>query len=349
VAAGHPRLWHLRLYDTVTDPGGALRQWLDLRFQPLADWPVAGSSFARLQLYDTRPGQNPAGAIPRLNLTLGQHVRLIAAETTAFDPDIAGSSALAPLGLVLYWQALAPLPADYHLFARLEDDAGRVWSQWDRVAGPPLIPPGRWPAGQIIRDGIALTPEVGTPPGRYRLVIGLYDPATGVHLTTPAGDDTLIVGQVTLPHRPPVDVRRLTFTAQPEANLDNAVTLVGAVYEPRPYRPGERLGLSLYWQARRGGLPALAAFVQVQDETGRVWAAAEGPPAAGLYPSDAWVSGDLVRDPYTLTLPATLAPGRYRLVAGMYRIADRGRLPVQRWPFPPVADQVIVGELHVSP
>ena len=33
-----------------------------------------------------------------------------------------------------------------------------------------------------------------------------------------------------------------------------------------------------------------------------------------------------MRDRHTLTLPADLAPGAYRLIVGVYRAADRARL-----------------------
>ena len=49
----------------------------------------------------------------------------------------------------------------------------------------------------------------------------------------------------------------------------------------------------------------------------------------GRYPTQNWAAGELVRDRHTLTLPADLAPGAYRLIVGVYRAADRARLETQ--------------------
>jgi len=40
----------------------------------------------------------------------------------------------------------------------------------------------------------------------------------------------------------------------------------------------------------------------------------------------AWQPGELVADRHSLGLPAGLAAGRYRMIAGLYRATDRNRL-----------------------
>ncbi|MER3457303.1 MAG: hypothetical protein C4309_00290 [Chloroflexota bacterium] len=81
----------------------------------------------------------------------------------------------------LTWGVQAPVGADYTVFLHALSD-GEPRFQADR---PPLegaYPTGLWEAGEVVTDTITLTVPSGTPPGRYRLVTGLYDPQTGARL-----------------------------------------------------------------------------------------------------------------------------------------------------------------------
>lgn len=81
----------------------------------------------------------------------------------------------------LTWVVQAPVEADYTVFLHALSD-GEPRFQVDR---PPLegaYPTGLWEAGGVVTDTITLTVPLGTPPGRYCLVTGLYDPQTGVRL-----------------------------------------------------------------------------------------------------------------------------------------------------------------------
>jgi len=120
------------------------------------------------------------------------------ARLTGFD-ILAGASACgnekclapdAPLEVRLYWQALDEIERGYVRFVHLLDADGRLVSQSD--APPGGYPTPGWVPGEYITDDASLA-TTGLSPGTYRLEVGLYDPATGLRLTTPAGGD-----QVTL-------------------------------------------------------------------------------------------------------------------------------------------------------
>jgi len=70
-------------------------------------------------------------------------------------------------------------------------------------------------------------------------------------------------------------------------------------------------------------------------------------PLDGRYPTQAWGAGELVRDRHTLSLPAGLAPGAYRLIVGMYRAADQARLET-RAGLLGKSDHWVVGTLAVK-
>jgi len=90
--------------------------------------------------------------------------------------------------------------------------------------------------------------------------------------------------------------------------------------------PGGSVPVELLWQAREAPGEPLVVVVQVLDEHGAVVAALEEQPVGGRYPTQSCRQGSLVRDRHTLTVPTTLSPGRYWLIAGVYRATDRQRL-----------------------
>lgn len=81
--------------------------------------------------------------------------------------------------VTIKWYAGEAVPVDYTVFLHLRDDSGQLVAQAD---GPPLdgwYPTSWWPAGEWVTDTHIFVLPDDTPPGSYRLVAGLYDPATG--------------------------------------------------------------------------------------------------------------------------------------------------------------------------
>ena len=79
----------------------------------------------------------------------------------------------------LWWQVVTPLEADYKVSARLLDSTGNQVVQVDDVPVHNTYPTRLWRAGEIVLDGydLPLPQDAAAPP--YRLLIILYDPATG--------------------------------------------------------------------------------------------------------------------------------------------------------------------------
>jgi hypothetical protein len=104
----------------------------------------------------------------------------------------------------LTWSATGPLPGHVVFFQLIGGD-NRVWGQRD---GQPLD--GRravtnWLAGERIDDRRDLLVAPDAPPGQYRLLAGLYDPATGQRATIagPDGRPTTEVWSAELTISPP--------------------------------------------------------------------------------------------------------------------------------------------------
>ena len=101
----HPRLWVYRCYDTVTDPNGTVRDYLDQRFLKLEDVGFAGSSYIRVQLYQT----SPQGAPPRASARHWRVPPTLPAWCACWAPTSrARPSPAQPLYLSLFWQAPRP-------------------------------------------------------------------------------------------------------------------------------------------------------------------------------------------------------------------------------------------------
>ena len=82
---------------------------------------------------------------------------------------------------------------------------------------------------------------------------------------------------------------------------------------------GETLHVTLYWQASSKIAGDYATDVQLISKLGEKVASQDNPHTAADKPTTDWQPGETVLDSAGLTLPAALAPGRYKLIAGMYR------------------------------
>lgn len=84
--------------------------------------------------------------------------------------------------LKLLWYVGETVAADHTVFIHLRDAAGQLAAQAD---GPPLkgwYPTSWWAAGETVADRHDFRVPDDLPPGDYRLVAGLYDPAGGQRL-----------------------------------------------------------------------------------------------------------------------------------------------------------------------
>jgi hypothetical protein len=86
------------------------------------------------------------------------------------------------LPLSLYWRALAPADTSYTVFVQAIDDEGLKAAQDDRVPCSGGCPTTTWRPGDMIAQWHDLPIQSDAPPGRYWLVVGMYDLATGERL-----------------------------------------------------------------------------------------------------------------------------------------------------------------------
>jgi hypothetical protein len=269
--------------------------------------------------YTSTPGQAEA-AQHEQHAVLGGEVELL-----GFDLPQRRVRAGEELTLVLYWRAREPLQTNYQSFAHLTHPTAVSWGQSDAL-NPGGLPTTRWPLDRYVQDPHQVRVRPGTPPGEYRLEVGLYTMEDGRRLPVlgpngePAGESvTLDVPVEVVRSRRPPTVEELEMDRRIEATYDDQITLLGYT---APYTstgvPGF-VQLTLFWQSERRHPEEFVITVAVVDEAGEPAAMASGAPATGRHPTSDWIRSEVVRDPYAFWLPADFDVGTYTVGVVVHR------------------------------
>lgn len=180
VFANHPRVWVLRIYDTVVDPDGVIRKYFDEHATLLDDRAFSGESQTRVQGFLTQPMRELPSDAARTNKNLGDRVELVGYEPGT--PSLAGGEYL---DVVLYWKLLQMVNHNYQVSLQLLNSAGENVAQTDETPLSDVLPMTRWqvsPAegGDVLyREPLRLQIPPSLPPGGYRAIVKLYDPRSG--------------------------------------------------------------------------------------------------------------------------------------------------------------------------
>ncbi len=98
----------------------------------------------------------------------------------------------------LYWQSLAEMPRDEHLFVHVLDGSDKIVAQADHEPQNGNYPTSIWDVGENVRDDFTIVLPGDIPPGNYRVQVGWYDLETGTRLartdaTNPLETDAVIL------------------------------------------------------------------------------------------------------------------------------------------------------------
>jgi hypothetical protein len=132
----------------------------------------------------------PAPAQP-LEARFGEAIELNGAELNA-EVVRAGQR----LGVSLLWTARGQPGRPYLVFVQVLDETNHKIAQWDGAVGGDWWPTPVWAEGQRVWQDVPLTLAEDAPPGRYRVIVGVYDPATGQRLPLGDGSDALLLGHI---------------------------------------------------------------------------------------------------------------------------------------------------------
>ena len=99
------------------------------------------------------------------------------------------------LTTALVWQPLRETPTAYRVFVQLLDPSGRPIVISDQEPAGWNRPTTSWVPDEIIADEHVLMLPDSLEPGRYTLIAGMYDPATGRRLLADNGVDTIQIAE----------------------------------------------------------------------------------------------------------------------------------------------------------
>ncbi len=381
VTAGQPLTIRLRWQTGAPEPATmtlvspAVNLTTAVAVEPLAAAAlpaISGESVYTLTL----PADAPGGLfLPRLTFVTGQPllpsgqtrgdlflspVRVIpAADTT--PPAAAGlavrvnAAAVADhtLRLHLAWWTPTVLPANLSVSLRLVDSLGTRLSQFDTQPGYGFLPSSDWPAAVWVNDWLALPLPDRPTPGQV-ITIQLYDMRTGeVHLTRRLGELTAR-GDGALAFRPTQPVYELPASVIPQSAIFGDPAVSGGIITLRGYtatQTGDRLHLTLYWQALRPGQTDYFHFIHLlHPTTGDILAQDDAMPQGNSYPTSQWTAGEIVADSVSLDLTGVPA-GSYLVAVGLYAHlgeARYARLPAFAAPGAPLPDDRLLLPLSLT-
>jgi len=225
-----------------------------------------------------------------------------------------------PLRVLVYYRTLARMYPMYSAWLRLQDASGKLIGDYAGFPGSYYFPTYRWQAGEVYRSAWTIHLPDDAPAGLYHLDLYWYV----YDLDTRTSDytrefhvmlGTIRVGEFGVAH----------IEHPHNARLANAITFLGW-NGAREIARGQTLPLDLIWRADGAVDEAYTVFVHLIDAQGRVVADADSPPFSGLFPTNRWQVGEVLRDRHRLKIPRDLAPGEYRIEIGMYISATNARV-----------------------
>jgi 4-amino-4-deoxy-L-arabinose transferase-like glycosyltransferase len=321
--------------------------------------PPARSNVAQLQsecaaqLFDTASGQ-AAGALCEVAFADFDFPAQLSAPVWRVDELYDGGlrlrgvnaasrviSAGASLDITSLWQSEQPTRDRWRYFVHVLDDHQNVVAGDDLMPGYGVYETPLWQADELVPIQQAVQLPANLAPGRYWIEVGLYDPLSGARALTRAnGADHTVVGPLKVPLQEGAELPNATpLTAQ----FGDEITLDG--YQLA--RDNGELAVTLRLAALRPPERDYTVFVHVEDASGKLVAQNDAQPRAGQYPTTIWDAGETVVSAWPVTLPPSLAPGRYRVWMGMYDGQSGERLPVQAAGATVDADRLLLREVEL--
>ncbi|MBN1814538.1 MAG: hypothetical protein JXA14_22050 [Anaerolineae bacterium] len=263
--------------------------------------------------YTSPPGQAQAAQY-EVHANFGGQIELLGYDLP--KPRVRPGEALP---LVLYWRALTPMGENYQTFVHVARPLHLVWGQEDR-SNPGDFPTTRWPLDKYVWDAYEIHVPLGTPPGEYMVNVGVPSWEGGYRLPQvdqdgqTLGDGVVIATVEVLPPCRQPDREDLDMTDAMVAFPEAGVTLMGHEASRLARLPGE-WRIEFFWRADRDNPSMRIRDLVFLDAAGKeVWRVS-GEPTQGVYPVEAWQSGEVVRDPlhFEFTYPGVFELGEYQI------------------------------------
>lgn len=111
------------------------------------------------------------------------------------------------------------------------------------------------------------------------------------------------------------------------AVFDKQIQLVGYKMEPAQPKRGDSVRITYYWTPLKSVPEDYKVFVHGEAEGGKAGRIhLDHYPADNRYPITAWRIGEVIADPFTLSIPARYPAPKLVLYSGLYKGEDRLRV-----------------------
>ena len=239
-----------------------------------------------------------------------------------------------PLLVQAKWAATEHPTRDYACRLSLRGESGTtVQSQPQPIARSYAT--SLWPTNAVVASRYQMTLDPLLPPGRYDLVVAVFDPETGVDFGEFVAPQSVVIKGKERSYAIP------SMQVKLDVSFGGRMRLLG--YDLR--REGEALRLGLHWQALQQMESDYKVFVHLFDPvTEAIVAQDDAMPRQNQYPTSWWAEGEVVSDEIAISLK-DLPQGRYRLALGVYDPQTMDRLAAVGPDDTPIAnDRVVLDE-----
>jgi hypothetical protein len=299
-----------------SDPGRFVEGWLDEHSYKARD---SWYGNVRLAVYAV-PAQMPEEPDHLLGALLkdprtGDEITLVGYSLLNDDLPAGGVAQV-----TLFWQVSQTPAQRYKVFLHALDAGNHIVGQRDAEPGGGARLTTLWQPGQMVADNHGVPIHPATPPGEYRLEMGMYDPETGQRLITPEGATEVWLEPLSI-ERPVTPVPEAGLGMQNLQRVEfgdvallgyDAYQLGSNPAEAVSLRPGDVLHVNLYWQAVVQPDGVWRVVVRLVDAEGHALTSGQGELVTN-YPTSQWQSGDVWRGQFDLPVPGDPSADWYRL------------------------------------
>ncbi len=135
---------------------------------------------------------------------------------------------------------------------------------------------------------------------------GLYDPPNRQRITSPP-----------------------TVPFPQKALLGDRIAFLGYDVGSTRVKRGETMHLTLYWQPTESISQPYTVFTHLVGSDGQLMAQQDNMPVKGKVPTTCWMPGEVIVDPYDITVDTDISPVRHRLETGLYLWTTGERLTTE--------------------
>ncbi|HDN79063.1 MAG TPA: phospholipid carrier-dependent glycosyltransferase [Chloroflexi bacterium] len=283
------------------------------------------ASAARFRISKAVQHYQPQPGVP-LDIPLGEpaFVRWL-----GYDPPAGQVRPGDKMVLAFYWQAIQAPPSEGQVTVMLKDAGGTsVQASPFPIGG--AYPPSEWSPGEVVTDRYDFILDRTIPGGVYTLHVRIQ--LGGFAYERDIGTIEVLGWSRTF--------QQPSVQHPCEAYFGDEMKLVG--YGLGEAEPGEKLGITLCWQALREMSTSYVTFVHLLNSQGMLVSQMDAVPGGGRYPTTGWLKGEFICAKYELPLPESLKEGPYSIEVGVYDPRFEQRLPVRDASGTLVGDSLII-------